>query len=184
MNSNRILGRRQRNETGAAAVEFALILPLVIVLIFALIDFGRLFFVQISLTSASREAVRVSSFFVNGCVSSLFPDAKIDDTSSPCVLFDRKISTLLVEDVCEAVKGSLVGVEGLSNFRNSSVNELDCNTPDTSSIKVTINKPCSSDPLFKDTEVTIKVVFDWLLPIEIGSQPFVVKSTGYMKCLN
>ena len=46
---------------GAAAVEFAVIFPLLILLILLLIDFGRLFFVQIGLNAASREAARWSS---------------------------------------------------------------------------------------------------------------------------
>ncbi|MEY4899681.1 MAG: hypothetical protein RI895_103 [Actinomycetota bacterium] len=49
---------------GAAAVEFAIIFPLLILLIVLLIDFGRLFFVQISLNAASREAARWSSLSV------------------------------------------------------------------------------------------------------------------------
>ena len=49
------------NDKGAAAVEFALILPLLLLLILLMIDFGRLLFVQISLNAASREAARGSS---------------------------------------------------------------------------------------------------------------------------
>lgn len=49
------------NDKGAAAVEFAIILPLLLLLILLLIDFGRLSFVQISLNAASREAARGSS---------------------------------------------------------------------------------------------------------------------------
>jgi len=54
------------SETGAAAVEFALILPLLLVLIFGLIDFGRMGFVQVSVTSASREGARYSSLYSSG----------------------------------------------------------------------------------------------------------------------
>jgi Flp pilus assembly protein TadG len=54
-------GRLPSNEKGAAAVEFAIILPLLLLLILLMIDFGRLLFVQISLNAASREAARGSS---------------------------------------------------------------------------------------------------------------------------
>ena len=51
--------RTVRDDRGAAAVEFALLLPVLLVLVCGLIDFGRLFFTQITLTDAAREGVRV-----------------------------------------------------------------------------------------------------------------------------
>lgn len=54
------------NEVGATAVEFVLILPLLLVLIVGLIDFGRMGFVQVSVTSASREGARYSSLYSSG----------------------------------------------------------------------------------------------------------------------
>ena len=53
-------------ELGATAVEFALILPLLLVLVVGLIDFGRMGFVQISVTAASRDGARYSSLFSSG----------------------------------------------------------------------------------------------------------------------
>lgn len=46
------------NETGAAAVEFAILLPLLLALIFGGIEFGLVMFNQQVLTNASREATR------------------------------------------------------------------------------------------------------------------------------
>ena len=46
-------------DSGAAAVEFALVLPVLLLLLFGIIDFGRLYFTQITLTDAAREGVRV-----------------------------------------------------------------------------------------------------------------------------
>lgn len=45
-------------DTGASAVEFALILPLFLLLVFGMIDFGRAYNAQLSLTEAAREGVR------------------------------------------------------------------------------------------------------------------------------
>ena len=47
------------SERGAAAVEFALLLPLLVLLIFGMIDFGRAINAQITLTQAAREGARV-----------------------------------------------------------------------------------------------------------------------------
>jgi Flp pilus assembly protein TadG len=52
--------RRCRDETGAAAVEFALILPVVILLLFGIIEFGRAWNVMQVLTDAAREGARVA----------------------------------------------------------------------------------------------------------------------------
>ena len=48
-------------DRGAAAVELALILPLLMVILGGVIDFGFAFNAQISLTHAAREGVRVEA---------------------------------------------------------------------------------------------------------------------------
>ena len=45
-------------DRGAAAVEFALLLPLLVMIVFGLIDFGRAINTQITLTQAAREGAR------------------------------------------------------------------------------------------------------------------------------
>ncbi|KGJ77126.1 hypothetical protein GY21_08170 [Cryobacterium roopkundense] len=51
--------RRLRDDGGAAALEFALVLPVLLLLVFGLMEFSRLYNVQISLTNAAREGARV-----------------------------------------------------------------------------------------------------------------------------
>ena len=63
-------GSAYSDSAGVAAVEFALVLPLFLLLILALIDFGRMFFVIESVTSASREGARYSSLYSNGVPTS------------------------------------------------------------------------------------------------------------------
>lgn len=50
---------RRQCERGAAAVEMALILPVLILLLLGIMEFGRAFSTQISLTAAARESARV-----------------------------------------------------------------------------------------------------------------------------
>ncbi|WP_258802877.1 TadE family protein [Pseudarthrobacter sp. NS4] len=47
------------SERGAAAVEFAIVLPVLLALLLGIMEFGRAFNTQLSLTSAAREGVRV-----------------------------------------------------------------------------------------------------------------------------
>lgn len=55
------LARRAPTDRGAAAVEFALLLPLLLLLVFGIIDFGRALNTQITLTQAAREGARLES---------------------------------------------------------------------------------------------------------------------------
>jgi Flp pilus assembly protein TadG len=48
-------------EQGAAAVEFALVITLLMAILGGIVDFGFLFNAQISLTHAAREGVRVEA---------------------------------------------------------------------------------------------------------------------------
>lgn len=49
---------RTRNQGGAAAIEAALLLPMLILLIFGMIEFGLLMYNRQILTNASREGAR------------------------------------------------------------------------------------------------------------------------------
>lgn len=47
-----------RNERGASAVEFALVLPLLILFLFGIIEFGFILYDKAVITNASREGAR------------------------------------------------------------------------------------------------------------------------------
>lgn len=49
-----------RDERGASAVEFALVLPLLMVITFAIIEFGMLLYDKAVITNASREGARAA----------------------------------------------------------------------------------------------------------------------------
>jgi Flp pilus assembly pilin Flp len=169
---------KMRSKKGAAAVEFALILPLVTLLLFGIIDFGRLFFVQISLTSASREAVRTSSFFIDGCLPPghpSLPSGTTPNVSDPCYSggFNYITDPTILAQVQAAAEGASSNVKAVSQLNSNS------------NIVTTIIKPCSLIPQILETEVRVSIVFDWILPLGFGSnQPYKLSSKGFMKCLN
>jgi len=48
----------ERRDGGAAAVEMALLLPVLLLILFGIVDFGRMLNTQIALSQAAREGVR------------------------------------------------------------------------------------------------------------------------------
>ncbi|MBT3336610.1 MAG: pilus assembly protein [Anaerolineae bacterium] len=61
MNKNIFFPNKKRKPKGQSMVEFALVLPVLLVLVFGLMEAGRLLFIYGSVTTASREAVRYGS---------------------------------------------------------------------------------------------------------------------------
>ncbi len=50
-----------RDERGAVVVEFALVLPLLVLFVFGIVEFGRAYNAKIELTSAVREGARAAA---------------------------------------------------------------------------------------------------------------------------
>lgn len=48
-----------RRNDGAAAVEFGLVLPLLMLILLGVLDYGYVYFVRLSMTNAAREGARV-----------------------------------------------------------------------------------------------------------------------------
>lgn len=54
-------GRRSSNQTGQGLVEFALVLPIFLLLLFGLIDVGRYVYMNSVLSQAAREGARLAA---------------------------------------------------------------------------------------------------------------------------
>jgi len=54
-----------KSEKGASAVEFALILPILIILVFGIVEFGIAFNNYITITHAAREGARIAAVDLN-----------------------------------------------------------------------------------------------------------------------
>ena len=90
------LGHHDRNDRGAAAVELALILPILILLLFGIFEFGRAYNTQISLSGAAREGARVMAITND---SGAATDATID--AAPTVL-DPPPSVEIIPNSCSS----------------------------------------------------------------------------------
>jgi Flp pilus assembly protein TadG len=52
----------KKNSSGQSLVEFALIIPLLLLLVMGTVDFGRVFYIKIALQSAAREGAYYLSY--------------------------------------------------------------------------------------------------------------------------
>lgn len=78
----------RERDRGAAAVEFALVLPLLLALVLGIAEFGRAYHVQTTLSNAARDGVRVMAL-QNDPVAAR---ATTRASASPLALTEQQIS--------------------------------------------------------------------------------------------
>ena len=61
-----LLKRRSPRERGAAAVEMAIVLPVLVALAFGIIDFSRVFNAELQISQAAREGARLAALADGG----------------------------------------------------------------------------------------------------------------------
>jgi len=134
-------GRRKSNERGAAIIEFALVLPILVVLVFGIIQFGLYFNRAQAFNAAAREGARIgaipttSQSDIQTSVLSALGAVKVDDLeSAPAVAVtpdtdfpcrDREGESIVVEVTSsQAIEipvwpsnGTSVGLTGRGEFR-------------------------------------------------------------------
>lgn len=75
---------RKTREGGAAAVEFALILPVLLMLVGGVIDFGNMYYNQILMSNAARDGARlIASNPATGGWSTTYIQTRISNSASP-----------------------------------------------------------------------------------------------------
>ncbi len=77
--------QRKKGEKGQALVEFALLVPIFLILLFAIVDFGMGFYSWITVTNSAREGARVGAVH-----------APLNVASSPC--FGKASPEQCIED--------------------------------------------------------------------------------------
>lgn len=86
--------RKSLADRGAAAVEFALVLPLFLVLVFGIVEFGRGYHTKTTLTHAAREGARVAALNIGDPVQAARQAApslnqgllQVSVSASPCTV--------------------------------------------------------------------------------------------------
>ena len=101
----RVCGSFRKNRRGAAVVEFALVVPVFILLVFGMVEFGRAVMVQQVLVNASREGAR-QAVLDGSTVEEV--ESRIDGYLSA--------STIDGASIEYEVNGAIVGNPGVAQF--------------------------------------------------------------------
>jgi Flp pilus assembly protein TadG len=82
------------NDAGAAAVEFALVVPILLALVFGIVNFGFIFSSQISMNAAARDAARAG--VVKGATGALTCQQIASRARDAVVLLGASVSSVAV----------------------------------------------------------------------------------------
>lgn len=93
------MARRSRDERGAAAVEFALVAPLLLFIVFGIIDFGVVFAQNLAINNAAREGARFGAVRGNDCSEIT---AKVQASSESLALSSVPASAVVIGPGCGA----------------------------------------------------------------------------------
>ncbi len=83
--------KRLKNERGQALVEFAIVLPILLLLVCGIIDFGWLFYNQLALNNSCREGARFAVVNVSETNFEALVEAKILSVSPDSIKEDLTI---------------------------------------------------------------------------------------------
>lgn len=89
-------------DRGAAAVEFALVLPVLLLLVLGILEFGRAYHVQTTLSNAARDGVRVMALQDNAAAAI----AAVETSASPLNLADADITVTPAAGCSSALTGA------------------------------------------------------------------------------
>ena len=139
-----------RSSKGAVAVEFALIFPVFIFMIFAMLDMGRFLIVQMSMNSAAHAGARAAS---------------MSATSSTIAQVTRSSTTDAI------VRLSTLGDQGVLDTTGVTPEAYACplnveDTSDPSCNLLTDTVRCNSQPNNYAVISKASITFKWLTPLQ------------------
>ena len=117
-----VIMRIKRNHHGQSLVEFALILPLLLMLVLGAIDFGRLFYTKIIITNAAREGAYYlvshtnSASVIADATSAAEAEAQNAGVTSIAVIFNPNSGFVPNEPVEVTVTATVPGLLVLGLF--------------------------------------------------------------------
>ena len=129
----------KESEKGAAALEFAIIVPVLLLLVLGLMDIGRLLLVNMSLLSAAQQGARVSAMTPSSVTGS---------------------ATLISSSVSNSVPSAIISLSLLGNTATCTSGAL------SSCVLPGIVTTCTGNNA-GTTTVSASISFYWITPIDL-----------------
>jgi len=159
--------RRRRDDSGAAAVEFALVMPILLMLVFAIISFGWLFAQKQALGNAARQTARYGVVETRTCHTTTDPVTHVTSAG-------------VIEEAAEAAAPLASMTSSNSTVRVQRGTETSKTTVCTG---LADEQPCKGSSPGDNIYVTIDYKADVLIPVIPGmgnEQP--LSGEGVFRC--
>lgn len=101
-----LMMKRLKNEKGQAMVEFALLLPILLILLLGIIDFGWLFYNQLALNNSCREGARFAVVNTGKQNRAELIENRVNSVTPPQLLEDLEI-TLTWSNLVQPLQGDI-----------------------------------------------------------------------------
>jgi Flp pilus assembly protein TadG len=104
--------RRHREERGAAALEFALVVPILLVVVFGIVNLGFVLAQQISLNNGARQAARFAVVDGRTCTQI---QAEARDSASTIGMQPSEVPTPVITPACSGTTKPCTGTTAGAN---------------------------------------------------------------------
>jgi hypothetical protein len=137
-------------------VEFALVLPILLMLIFGIIEFARLFYAWIIVENAARFGVRYAStgnFDLANCID-------LDGDGTPCdgEMEDEEIDAARIPSIKSEARNVVIGLhynESLAQTESDYLKITVCSSrPNTDGTDRLFTRPLMAQPVYSDCQLT------------------------------
>jgi len=145
--------RRPRPQRGAAAIEFALVLPFLLVVVFGIIAFGLIFAQELALGNAARQAARYG------------------------VVDDRTCADIMGEAEAAA---TTIGMSGTDATVTVKVGTTEAGA--TNACGSSTDRPCADSDPGDNVYVRVDYTSEILIPLVVVDNSFDINGKGVFKC--
>lgn len=152
--------RQHRTQDGAAAVEFGLIAPVLILLVFGIMSFGILFAQTLALSNAARQGARLGAVGNRTCAE------LVAETKNSATSININTANITVQILRGPAVGTATDITAAAPCNNA--------TPH--------NTPCHDSDDGDNVYVKASYKSSMLVPLFFVSDNFTVGGTGAFRC--